>query len=125
MNKILIFVVLVLGIGLGAGYLLGASRGAVPAPKTAVVAPSPSPEAKSDYNNDKAEVKLANGQKFIYVLDGGVEKTLTDLTGISVWKLPAEGTEAAQIKWDGLKAGDKVQIASKKASGQVVAVLVL
>ena len=82
-------------------------------------------KVESDFNNDKAEVKLADGQKFIYVLDGGLEKTLTDLTGITVWKLPAEGTEAAQIKWDGLKAGDKVQIASEKASGQVVAVLVL
>ena len=126
MSKTVILVILALGVGVGGGYLFGISRGAVPAPKIAVVpTPSPSPEAKSDFNNDKAEVKLADGQKFIYVLDGGLEKTLTDLTGISVWKLPAEGTEAAQIKWDGLKAGDKVQIASEKASGQVVAVLVL
>lgn len=124
MNKTLVFVILALGIGIGVGYIIGASRGAVPAPVAVVAVPSPSPEVKSEFNNDKAEVKLADGQKFVYVMDG-LEKTLTDLTGITVWKLPESGSIAAEIKWDGLKAGDKVQIASDKATGRVVAVLVL
>lgn len=126
MKKILVFVVLALGIGLGAGYIIGfrmqdaGRRSSI----TQAVVPSPSPEVKSEYNNDKAEVKSADGQKFVYVIDG-LEKTLTDLTGITVWKLPESGSIAAEIKWDGLKAGDKVQIASEKATGRVVAVLVL
>ena len=113
--------ILVFGLGLGMGYV---GRGAVFAPVAVVALPSPSPEVKSEFNNDKAEVKLADGQKFVYVIDG-LEKTLTDLTGITVWKLPESGSEAAQIKWDGLKVGDKVQIASEKATGKVIAVLVL
>ena len=124
MKKILVFAILALGIGLGTGYLLGARRQELGASKPVAVLPSPSPEVKSEYNNDKAEVKLADGQKFVYIMDG-LEKTLTDLTGITVWKLPESGSEAAEIKWDGLKAGDKVQIASDKATGKVVAVLVL
>ena len=104
--------VLALGVGLGGGYLLGARRQELGASKpVATVLPSPSPEVKSEFNNDKAEVKLADGKKFVYLI-GDVEKTLTDLTDISVWKLPQEGTEAAQIKWDGLKAGDQFQIDS-------------
>ena len=111
---------------MGAGYVIGfRSQDAGNRENVVVALPSPSPEVKSEFNNDKAEVKLADGQKFVYVLDGGVEKTLTDLTGITVWKLPESGTQAAEIKWDGLKAGDKVQIASEKATGKVIAVLVL
>lgn len=126
MNKTVILVVLALGIGLSGGYLIGFRKQETGYRGNAVVVvPSPSPEVKSDYSNDKAEVKVADGNKFVYILDGGVEKTLTDLTGITVWKLPESGSEAAQIKWDGLKVGDKVQIASEKATGRVVAVLVL
>ncbi len=124
MNKTVIFIVLALGIGLSSGYLLGARSQKLEVSKTVTVLPSPSPEVKSEFNNDKAEVKSADGKKFVYVING-TEKTLTDLTGITVWKLPAEGTEAAEINWDGVKAGDKVQIASEKATGKVVAVLVL
>ncbi len=126
MNKTVIFIVLALAIGVGVGYVIGfrTQDAGSRSPKTQVIVSSPSPKAKSEFSNDKAEVKLADGKKFVYIING-TEKTLTDLTGITVWKLPVEGTEAAKINWDGVKAGDKVQIASERATGKVVAVLVL
>ena len=124
MNKIVILVVLALVVGLSGGYLLGVSRGAVPAPTAVVALPSPSPEAKSEFNNDKAEVKFADGKKFTYLQDGK-EKTLTDLTGITVWKSSKPSDKPEKVDWKILKVGDKVQLASEKATGKIVAVLVL
>ncbi|MDP1743908.1 MAG: hypothetical protein Q8L51_03950 [Candidatus Amesbacteria bacterium] len=126
MSKSLIFIVLALMVGAGVGYFVGVSRGAVSAPKTAVVVPSPSPKvvAEEKFENIKADVKFADGKKFTYTQDGK-DKTLTDLTGITVWKSTKEGEKPSKMDWSAVKAGMNVQLASEKATGKIVAVLVL
>lgn len=129
MNKIVVFVIIAFGLGVGVGYLLGVRSQELGAskPKIATVAvPSPIPSPKPDekFENIKADVKLADGKKFTYVQDGK-EKTLTDLTGITVWKSIKEGDRPSKMDWSAVKVGMKVQLASEKATGKIVAVLVL
>ena len=128
MNKIVILLILAIGVGVGAGYLLGIRTQDAGRRSSTIqtVVPGPSPKVVSDekFENIKAEVKLADGKKFTYIQDGK-EKTLTDLTGISVWKSPKPGDKPEKADWKDVKVGDKVQLASEKATGKIVAVLVL
>lgn len=128
MNKIVVFVIIAFGLGVGAGYLLGVRSQELGAskPKVAAAIPSPIPSPKPDekFENIKAEVKFADGKKFSYIQDGK-EKTLTDLTGITVWKSVKAGDKPSKMDWSAVKAGMKVQLASEKATGKIVAVLVL
>lgn len=130
MSKIVILVIIVFGIGVGIGYLLGfrtqdAGRRSSTI-QTIIPSPSPSPSPKPDekFENIKAEVKFADSKKFTYTQDGK-DKTLTDLTGITVWKSIKEGDKPSKMDWNIVKAGTKVQLASEKATGKIVAVLVL
>ena len=128
MNKILIFVILALGVGVGAGYLLGFRTQDAGRRSSTIqtVVPSPSPSTKPDekFENIKAEVKSADGKKFIYLQDGK-EKSLTDLTGITVWKSIKPGDKPSKMDWTAVKRGMNVQLASEKATGKIVAVLIL
>lgn len=112
-----------LAIGLGLGYLLGVQKTQVKIAQR-VLAPSPTPSPSDKFENIKAEVKLADGKKFAYIQDGK-EKTITDLSQITVWKSFAPGDQPKKTDWKEVKPGTKVQLAIEKATGKIVAVLVL
>lgn len=127
MNKILIFIILAIVVGFTGGYFVGFRAQDTGRRDTVTqVVPSPSPKVVADekFENIKADVKFADGKKFTYTQDGK-DKTLTDLTGITVWKSSKSGDKPEKVDWKIIKAGDKVQLASEKATGKIWAVLVL
>ena len=127
MIKSLVFIALAIVIGFAGGmYFQKYQVTKLQVTKKEVVVPSPSPKVVADekFENIKADVKFADGKKFTYTQDGK-DKTLTDLTGITVWKSIKAGDKPEKVDWKILKAGDKVQLASEKATGKIVAVLVL
>lgn len=124
MNKILIFIILATVVGFTGGMYY--QKYQVTKPVVVVPSPSPSPKVVADekFENIKADVKFADGKKFTYTQDGK-DKTLTDLTGITVWKSIKTGDKPSKMDWSAVKAGMKVQLASEKATGKIWAVLVL
>ena len=124
MIKSLVFIVLAIVVGFTGGMYY--QKYQVTKPVVVVPSPSPSPKVVADekFENIKADVKFADGKKFTYTQDGK-EKTLTDLTGITVWKSLKPVDKPEKVDWKIVKAGDKVQLASEKATGKIVAVLVL
>lgn len=127
MKNVLIVGLIVIGIGAGfaGGYYFKINKAQEPKTQVSEVRPSPTPDTDR-FSNDKATVKSFDGRKLVYTLESGTEKTLADTTGIDVWQMPAKPEEkSVKTDWKIVKAGTKIVIASEKATGKVMAVLVL
>lgn len=114
-----------IGLSFAGGYYFKINKAQEPKAQVSEVKPSPTPDTDR-FSNDKATVKSFDGRKLVYTLESGTEKTLADTTGIDVWQMPAKPEEkSVKTDWKIVKAGTKIVIASEKASGKIMAVLVL
>lgn len=123
MKNILMGVLILIAMGLS--FASGMYYPKPQVTKTVTALPSPTPDTDK-FSSDKAVVKSFDGKKLVYTLENGTEKTVSDTKTIDVWlAAKKQGDKAVKSDWTIVKAGMKIQVASEKTTGRVVALLVL